>query len=146
MHLSIRARTHVRPTEYPLPDRLTSTTIDALRKTLAQVEEQAGLAPDDVCLIELKRILLKRIVDLESAEHGANSPSTDFLTGNSPRDRSAIAAGLNVRGLPADQPAVAVAVDLAITLLTGYLADRPLESVEAVGPAANGSRSRISNH
>lgn len=58
-----------------LSDRPTRATIDTLRQTLRQVEEQAGLASDDVCLVELKRILLNRIVDLEGAEF---SPDEDM--------------------------------------------------------------------
>ncbi|HEY2471287.1 MAG TPA: hypothetical protein VGI45_26070 [Terracidiphilus sp.] len=118
-----------------MPDRPTRTTIDALRQTLARVEEQAGLEPDDVCLLELKRILLNRIVDLEAAG----------LSANTRKDRPGIIAGLNVRTPSADQPAVAVAVDLAITLLTDYLSGRPGESVELVASTPDGSRSHPGN-
>lgn len=51
-----------------LAERPTRATIDALLQTLRQVEEQAGLAPDDVCLVELKRILLNRIAELEAVD------------------------------------------------------------------------------
>lgn len=108
--------------EYPLSDRPTRTTIDALRQTLAQVEEHSGLAPDDVALRELKRILLNRIADLEAAA----------LVQSSPQDPISVAAGLNLITPPEDQPAVAVAVDLAITLLSGYLTPRPLEAAPAI--------------
>lgn len=117
--------------EYPLSDRPTRASIDALRQTLAQVEEQAGLAPDDVCLVELKRILLNRIADLEGS----------YLAGNSPNDLAPTVAAVDLATSPAEQPAVAVAVDLAITLLTEYLPPRSLEPVEVASPIPNGSRS-----
>lgn len=130
-----------------MPPRPTQKTIYALRQTLAQVEEHSGLAPDDVCLIELKRILLNRIVTLESAECEANpapgSPPHRSLPnrhGNEPP----ILAGFNIAAPLAEQPAVAVAVDLAITLLTDYLSGRPVEPVELAAPTRNGSRSHSS--
>lgn len=42
-----------------------SPPIDVFRATLQRVEEESGLAPDDPSLLELKRILLKRIAELE---------------------------------------------------------------------------------
>jgi hypothetical protein len=62
------------------------------------VEEESALAPDDVVLVELKRILLMRIAAFEEEE---------------PND-----AALPLAANPADESAVAVAVDLAISLLT----------------------------
>ena len=106
--------------------RPTRPTIDALRQTLIQVEEQVGLAPDDVCLVELKRILLNRVADLEVAESAANTP----------KGRPSIMAGLNLEASPSDQPAVAVAVDLAVTLLTDFLPYRPSETPEEVAAPA----------
>jgi hypothetical protein len=94
--------------------------MDALRKALCQVEEQAGLAPDDLCLIELKRILLSRIVELEAVE---------FATDSSENRQPTIAA-LHLANSPNDQPAVVMAVDLAITLVTDYLFGRPTEHLQ----------------
>lgn len=110
-----------------MSSRPTKTTIDALHHTLAQVEEQAGLAPDDVCLIELKRILLNRVAELEASELAAATP------------KDQLPVQVDLLDSPADQPAVAVAVDLAITLLTDYLSPRPLEPVGAVLPAPDGT-------
>jgi hypothetical protein len=39
--------------------------IEALRKTIERVECTEGVAPDDPALVHLKRILLKRIAELE---------------------------------------------------------------------------------
>jgi len=51
-----------------MPNKLSSAAIDALRSTLRQIEEQSGLMPDDSALLELKRILLSRIAELEAAK------------------------------------------------------------------------------
>lgn len=36
-----------------------------LRDTLKRVEESAGLKPDDLALIELKRVILSKVIELE---------------------------------------------------------------------------------
>ena len=48
--------------------KLSSAAVEAFRSTLRMVEAQCGLAPEDPSLIELKRILLSRIAELEMAE------------------------------------------------------------------------------
>jgi hypothetical protein len=48
--------------------KLSSAATEALRSTLQMVEQQCGLAPDDPGLVELKRILLNRIAELEAVE------------------------------------------------------------------------------
>lgn len=48
--------------------KLSSAAIEGFRTTLRMVEEQCGLAPEDPSLLELKRILLGRIAELEAAE------------------------------------------------------------------------------
>jgi len=59
-----------------MPDRPPSAaTIDGLKTTLQQVEQQSGLTPDDSSLVELKRILLGKIAELE-AEKLFNAQST----------------------------------------------------------------------
>ena len=113
--------------------RPTRTTVDALRQTLTQVEEQAGLAPDDVCLIELKRILLNRIVELEAAEFAANST----------KDRPPILAALELATLSEDERAAAVAVDLAVSLLTDQLPSRPSEARVLAPPASKESTAKV---
>jgi hypothetical protein len=39
-----------------------------LRATVAQVEQESGVSPDDPALVALKRIVLQRIADLELAQ------------------------------------------------------------------------------
>ncbi len=41
---------------------------NVLRATLAQVEQESGVSPDDPALVALKRIVLQRIADLELAQ------------------------------------------------------------------------------
>jgi len=41
---------------------------NALRATVAQVEQESGVSPDDPALVALKKIVLQRIADLEFAE------------------------------------------------------------------------------
>ena len=60
--------------------KLSSAAIEAFRSTLRVVEEQCGLAPDDPSLLELKRILLSRIAELEAAQiasEQSGQPGTD---------------------------------------------------------------------
>jgi hypothetical protein len=42
------------------------SVIESLRLSIAQVEADYELAPDDPALIELKRIILNRIAEIES--------------------------------------------------------------------------------
>ena len=124
---------HGKVLEYTLSDRPTRTTIDALRHTLAQVEEHSGIAPDDVCLRELKRILLNRIADLEAAEVAETANAQPLAS-----------IGLDPPYTPQDQPAVAVAVDLAITLLSDYLPVRDADPRPS--PIPDPLRSRLSKN
>lgn len=38
---------------------------EILRDTLKRVQENAGLKPDDPALIELKRVILSKVIELE---------------------------------------------------------------------------------
>lgn len=49
-------------------NKLSRTAVAALRATLKTVEQQSGLNPSDPALVELKRILLGRIAELEAEE------------------------------------------------------------------------------
>lgn len=100
-----------------MSDRPTNAALEALRHTLERVEGESGLAPDDLVLVELKRILLMRIATLEAARLPA--PAMD-------------AAAIDPAANPADEPAVAVAIDLAISLLANHLSGRPFERGVAV--------------
>ncbi len=100
-----------------MSDRPTNAALEALRHTLERVEGESGLAPDDLVLVELKRILLMRIATLE-----ATRPPPPAM------DPVAIDPAAN----PADEPAVAVAIDLAISLLADHLSGRPFESARGV--------------
>lgn len=51
--------------------KLSSAAIEGFRSTLRMVEEQCGLEPEDPSLLELKRILLGRIAELEAVEAAA---------------------------------------------------------------------------
>ena len=62
---------------------MTSTSsgmlIEVLRSTILQVEQTAGVSPDDPALLALKRIVLQRIADLElikARETTSQEPST----------------------------------------------------------------------
>lgn len=63
--------------------KLSSTAVEAFRSTLQVIEEQCGLAPDDPSLLELKRILLNRIAELEVVE-AASQQSGSQATGATP--------------------------------------------------------------
>jgi hypothetical protein len=51
-----------------MPDKVSPTAaIDRLKSTLQQIEQQsAGLTPDDTAMVELRRILLGKIAELEA--------------------------------------------------------------------------------
>jgi len=56
--------------------------INVLRATVVQVEQASGVAPDDPALVELKRIVLHRIADLELAhavEPSEPPDGTDYV-------------------------------------------------------------------
>lgn len=55
--------------------RPTSNVIEALRATLEQVEERCDLGADDPTLVELRRIVLNRVADLQSSEAGTAEPA-----------------------------------------------------------------------
>jgi hypothetical protein len=46
--------------------QVTARLIEVLRTTIAEVEQQCGLAPDDPSLATLKKILLVKVADLEA--------------------------------------------------------------------------------
>src|ERR1700694_1606556 len=48
--------------------------IDVFRATLHRVEQGSGLAPDDPSLLEVKRILLNRIAELEQTNTEESAP------------------------------------------------------------------------
>jgi hypothetical protein len=50
--------------------------IGALRRTIERVEHTEGVAPDDPALVHLKRILLKRIAELETATPANSQPDS----------------------------------------------------------------------
>jgi hypothetical protein len=60
-----------------MPNKLLGTAIAALRTTLETVVRQSGLTPNDPALVELKRILLGRIAELEAEEKGRSAESED---------------------------------------------------------------------
>ncbi|SRR6266568_7534188 len=50
--------------------RPSAALVEALRATLQKVEQSSDLGPDDPALIHLKRILLRRVAELEALELG----------------------------------------------------------------------------
>jgi hypothetical protein len=48
--------------------RPASQLADSLREVIRNVEESAGVSPDDLALVELKRILLRKIAALEEEQ------------------------------------------------------------------------------
>lgn len=110
-----------------MSDRPTNASLEALRQTLQRVEGDSGLAPDDEVLVELKRILLMRIAAREA-------------DGLSELVEPATPAALAPEPNPADEPAVAIAIDLAISLLASHLIGRPFESNREVLEEARSGR------
>jgi len=54
-----------------MPPQVTARRIEALRVTLAQVEQTTDLAHDDPSLATLKRILAQRIAHLQAVDEDA---------------------------------------------------------------------------
>jgi hypothetical protein len=53
--------------------------IEALRTTIIQVEQTAGLSADDPGLLALKRILVQKIANIEIARAAGSASSTEAL-------------------------------------------------------------------
>jgi hypothetical protein len=92
-------------------------TIEALRATLAQVEQQTDLAPDDPSLATLKSILLQRIAELQAID----------AAGEQRVEHEALEAALKASAAPEDDTAASLAIDLAVSLLATNPAGRPFE-------------------
>ena len=101
-----------------MPYQVSNRTIEALRVTLAQVEQQTDLAPDDPSLVTLKSILLQRIGQLQAVDEAAAQRA----------EREALEAALTASVAPGDDTAATLAIDLAVSLLAANPAGRPFES------------------
>jgi hypothetical protein len=86
--------------------KLSSTAIETLRSTLETIEQQSGLVPDDVALLELKRIVVARIAELEAAEQSSLS------------DVRPEAPPILETGASSSDPAITLALDLAVSLVS----------------------------
>lgn len=113
-----------------MPNKLSSTAIEALRSTLEKIEKQSGLTADDSALLELKRILLGRIAELEATEGGIPlAGSIPELLDSLPTHSDANAAST-------------LGLDLAVSLVAGpHAISGPPESLveETLTPGAGGT-------
>jgi len=87
-----------------MPHKLSSAAIEALRSTLQRVEQEWDLTPNDAALLELKRILLTRITELEAAQEAG------------PAVPACIPAVLE-SGPTSGDAATTLALDLAVSLV-----------------------------
>jgi hypothetical protein len=102
-----------------MSSQVATRTIEALRATLVQVEQQTGLAPDDPSLDTLKRILLQRIAELEAVAY-SEEPE--------PADRTVTGTALELAVGPGEQePARTLGINLAVSLLAGQATAQPSE-------------------
>lgn len=99
-----------------MPNKLSSVAIEGLRSTLQKIEQQSGLMPDDSALLELKRILLGRIAELEDSEQAG-----PVLNG------ATIASAAGPRPASGD-PAMRRALELAVSLVAERKAAGPLDT------------------
>lgn len=110
-----------------MPHQVSAQTIEALRATLAQVEQMSDFAPDDPSLITLKSILLQRIAELQAVGEAAAMQQAEQLAPES---------AVTSYPTPTQQPASALAINLAVSLLAENPTARPFEpaAMAAVAP------------
>ena len=110
-----------------MPHQVSAQTVEALRATLAQVEQMSDFAPDDPSLTTLKSILLQRIAELQAVGEAAAMQRAEQLATES-ADTSYPA--------PTHEPASALAINLAVSLLAENPTGRPFEpaSMAALAP------------
>jgi hypothetical protein len=118
---SKKARIKPQTVQSPMPYQVSTRTIEALRATLAQVEQQTDLAPDDPSLATLKSILLQRIAELQAVDAAAAQRV----------EHEALEAAHPASTACEDDSAASLAIDLAVSLLATNPAGRPFE------PSAN---------
>jgi len=108
-----------------MPYQVTSRTIEALRATLAQVEQTTDVAANDPSLATLKDILLQRIADLQAVDEAATQQA----------ERSALEAATVASAIPDNDKAASLPIDLAVSLLAGTSAGRPIGLSDAISAA-----------
>jgi hypothetical protein len=100
-----------------MPYQVSTRTIEALRATLAQVEQQTDLAPDDPSLVTLKSILLQRVAELQAVDEAATQNA----------EQAALESALTASTVPASETATTLAIDLAVSLLAANPEGRPFQ-------------------
>lgn len=112
-----------------MPHKLSSAAIEGLRSTLQSVEEHSGLMSDDSALVELKRILVARIAELEAVQRASESADQ---------------AGPAVLefGPTSGDPAMTLALDLAVSLVAERSAGREFEPDKMQGAASESQKAK----